>query len=930
MLNSAKKHNGRNIYSKIVSSVLAVALVANLVLGLSGLIGIFIVRSATDRIYNDDLMPLRPLFQFSSDFSYVGSQLRNFLMASSTDTITTQDVDGSIADMDQQLAEYGRHLRTGAERRNYALIRQNFNDYKKNEQQFVKNLQLGQKWQAQQALAGRTESNLLSAVSNAFSLSDAQARSSAQTNAVIFWCVFALIVGCIGAATMLTLRSCRRVARGISEPIGALAAAAESIARGDLSVDAGIDSEDETGALARAFRQIIGSLTHLKTDVEFLIGEAREGRLDSRADPAPHSGSYREIVQGVNEMLDTVKAPLDVASAYVDRLADGEAGEDQPDVFPGYYGTLIENLNHVRASVGVLAQEAAKLAEAGREGRLDVRGDTSRVKGVYAQIVRGVNDTFDAFKAPLDVAAVYIARLARGDDTEELENSYRGYYAKIIDNLNAVNGSFGRLLGEAQKLAEAGKAGNLLARGSTEGLSGCYARVIESFNAAFGAIASPILEAQDVLGKMAVDDFTAGMSGDCAGMLRDLSESVNAVLATLRGLQQVFARLAEGDLSMLGEYRAGDKKSANDEILPALARTLQTLRGLIDETGALEREAARGNLGARGDDAKYAGGYREIVRGVNRILGAVASPIEESSQVLGLLAQGDLTVAVAGSYEGEYDAIKRSLNGAIASVGGVLAQIWLSAGQVSAGARQVSDGSQSLSQGAASQAGAVEELTSTVAEMAACIEQNAGQAGQASGLAAAVSEEAIRGNDRMQTLLAAIGEIRSASENISKIIKVIDDIAFQTNILALNAAVEAARAGQAGKGFAVVAEEVRNLASRSANAARQTTELIESSLEKVRAGSLIADETAKQLSGIAQQSKKSAALADSIAAALAKQAVSIRQIDAGLDQISAVVQNNSSTAEQSAASSEELSGQAEELLRQVALFRLPEGAGAAG
>ena len=235
-------------------------------------------------------------------------------------------------------------------------------------------------------------------------------------------------------------------------------------------------------------------------------------------------------------------------------------------------------------------------------------------------------------------------------------------------------------------------------------------------------------------------------------------------------------------------------------------------------------------------------------------------------------------------------------------------------------------GSQAISQGAAEQAGAIEELTASITQIAEQTRLNAQSANEASELTYGAKGGAERGNAQMKAMQQAMADINDSSQSIGKIIKVIDDIAFQTNILALNAAVEAARAGVHGKGFAVVAEEVRNLAARSANAAKETTALIEGSVKKTEAGTRIADETAKALINIVNGVEKAAQLVGEIAAASETQAGAITQVNGGIEQVSQVVQNNSATSEETAASSEELSSQAELLKSMVGRFTLKKEA----
>lgn len=296
--------------------------------------------------------------------------------------------------------------------------------------------------------------------------------------------------------------------------------------------------------------------------------------------------------------------------------------------------------------------------------------------------------------------------------------------------------------------------------------------------------------------------------------------------------------------------------------------------------------------------------------------------IDEISDVLKQIAGGNLVFELTYDYAGEFAKIKQALEEISASLNSTLGQINQASEQVAAGSDQVSSGSQALSQGATEQASSVEELAATISEISSQVQETAANASEARIQGDEAGEQVATSNQQMQEMIVAMSEISEKSGQISKIIKTIEDIAFQTNILALNAAVEAARAGAAGKGFAVVADEVRNLASKSAEASKNTATLIEGTVQAVNKGTGIASATAESLNTVVESTKKVVSSVEKIASAAEQQAASIAQVTQGIDQISSVVQTNSATAEESAAASEELSGQAQMLKSLVGQFRL--------
>ncbi|MPM12734.1 hypothetical protein SDC9_59088 [bioreactor metagenome] len=296
--------------------------------------------------------------------------------------------------------------------------------------------------------------------------------------------------------------------------------------------------------------------------------------------------------------------------------------------------------------------------------------------------------------------------------------------------------------------------------------------------------------------------------------------------------------------------------------------------------------------------------------------------IAESEYVLNEMARGNLNVELKNDYDGEFAKLKVSLLSLSDTLKETIGKIKESSESINMNAEQVSSGAQVLAQGTTEQASAIEELSAEINEIYHTIVNNAEHAVSAGNKAKETASEVERGNVQMSEMLSAMDEISKTSREINKIIKVIDDIAFQTNILALNAAVEAARAGSAGKGFAVVADEVRNLAGKSAEAAKQTTALIENSINAINKGTALADEAGKSLSGIVNKTNETNELIAEIASASSHQTVSVNQIKSGIEQISSVVQENAASAEASAANSEELSGQSHILNELVSKFNL--------
>jgi len=407
--------------------------------------------------------------------------------------------------------------------------------------------------------------------------------------------------------------------------------------------------------------------------------------------------------------------------------------------------------------------------------------------------------------------------------------------------------------------------------------------------------------------------------------INDYSGKQAGVLVMVQDVTQTLASLHH--IQTTGEQSI--EKMKRDALIGALF--LLVLIGSIvfvvtsSFTTPLQKAVAVTAAIAEGDLSQRLQIHRDDEMGdMSKALNTMSDSLGKKVQLAKLIADGDLTVKV--DLASDHDEFGGALQNMVSELGGLVNEVSEASGQIVSGSAQVSDVSQSLSQGATEQAASMEEITSSMAQ----IESQTKQSAENTNVALTLSKDAIHsaeeGNSNMSDMVGAMNEINAAGQGISKIIKVIDEIAFQTNLLALNAAVEAARAGQHGKGFAVVAEEVRNLAARSAKAAQETAALIEGSVVKAENGTKIAERTSNSLQEIMTSITKMSDLVSEISVSANEQSEGISQVNIGLNQIDKVTQQNTASAEEGAAAAEELSSQAEQLRGMLAQFKV-ESAG---
>ena len=525
---------------------------------------------------------------------------------------------------------------------------------------------------------------------------------------------------------------------------------------------------------------------------------------------------------------------------------------------------------------------------------------------------------------PLRKTAEAARKLADGDSNVTFDVRSKDETGLVAQAVQQAALSIGAMVQDTKLLADAAAEGKLSVRADASRHQGDYRRIIEDVNQTLDHVVGPVNAAADQLGRISRGEDlealdTDAYHGDFKAIIVSLNNVRDALMAMLSDVVLLTQAAEGGKLSARADVQR--HQGAYRAIVGGVNDILDAVLNPINEVTSVLQHMANGELDAR-VQGSYVGDHAQIKNALNGTLNALQSYVGEISAVLNEMAAGNLDVSIDANYHGDFAPIKDSLNNIVNSLNEMVDEMATAAEQVAAGTSQVSAGSQALSQGATEQASAIEQLTVSVSEIAAQTKDNAMNATRASDLTATARDQAVAGDSQMKAMQRSMQEINASSVSISKIIKVIDDIAFQTNLLALNAAVEAARAGQHGKGFAVVAEEVRSLAARSATAAKETTDLIENSVKKAEQGTKLANETAQALEQIVSGVENATHLVSGIAQASNDQALAVSQVNRGIEQVSQVVQTNSATAEESAATSEELSSQAELLKEMVGRFRL--------
>lgn len=721
----------------------------------------------------------------------------------------------------------------------------------------------------------------------------------------------------------------------------------KKIAGGDLSTE--VTPKDARDEIAPALKATIESLRSLVAEFRLLTQASVDGKLDTRGNTDKFQGGYREIVQGVNNTLDAILIPIGEGNrvlrlirggdlrekveidckgdhkamkeavngvhtwltdliAYITRIANGDmtATMDKASADDQIHAWLVLLKNNINA----LVADANLLSKAAVEGKLATRADATRHQGDFRKIVQGVDDTLDAVIGPLNVAAEYVDRIAKGDIPAKITDSYNGDFNEIKNNLNQAIDAVNALVADANLLSKAAVEGKLATRADAGKHNGDFRKIVQGVNDTLDAVIGPLNVAARYVDDISKGNIPPHITDSYNGDFNTIKNNLNQLIDSLNEITGVTVRIATGDLKV-----AVKPRSAQDELMKSLGSMLTYLQ----EMATAADQLAAGNLDIsvtpKSKDDMLGNAFAKMIANLQQVIGDIV-------QVSQMLAEGDLRVQPEGQYLGDFVQIKTGLETALAGLNQTMQQTSLVVEQVNSSVEQVRTIGQDMASNSEEQSSAAEEVASSLQESDSQVKANAENANIANQLVNGAALAADSGQKKMQLMTEAMGAIAQSSRMIGNIIKVIDEIAFQTNLLALNAAVEAARAGQHGRGFAVVAQEVRNLAGRSAKAAKETAELIEDSTRRVKEGVKITGETATSLGEIVQNVVKVKDLVAEIAAASEEQSKGIAQIGSAMTQVSQGAQSSSRQGEELAGAADELAGLAEKLSEEISRFKL--------
>lgn len=581
-------------------------------------------------------------------------------------------------------------------------------------------------------------------------------------------------------------------------------------------------------------------------------------------------------------------------------------------------------MSDMQKSVKLLVTDAGVLSQAAVNGRLSTRADATQHQGDYRKIVEGVNATLDSVIGPLNVAANYVDRISKGDIPTKITDTYNGDFNTIKNNLNQCIDAVNSMVVEAANLEKAAIEGRLATRADASKYQGDFRKVVVGVNNCLDAVIGPLNVAAKYVDDISKGNIPAKITDTYNGDFNTIKNNLNTCIDAVNALVSDAAMLADAAKKGLLSTRADAAKHHGDfrKVVEGVNHTLDDVIRPLNVAADCVDRISQGDIPANITDTYY-GDFNTIKNNLNTCIDAVNRLVSDANMLAEAANEGRITQrADATQHQGDFRKIVEGVNATLETIVAPIVAVKAAVETISTAAGEISSGNNDLSQRTEQQASTLEETAASMEELASTVKHNAENAKQANQLALSASSVAVKGGEVVAEVVATMSDINASAKKIEDIISVIDGIAFQTNILALNAAVEAARAGEQGRGFAVVAGEVRNLAQRSASAAKEIKDLISDSVSKTAEGTKQVENAGNTMEEVVTSVKRVADIISEIAAASAEQSQGIAQVNGAVTTLDEATQQNAALVEQAAAAAMSLVEQANALTDVVAVFKL--------
>jgi methyl-accepting chemotaxis protein len=530
-----------------------------------------------------------------------------------------------------------------------------------------------------------------------------------------------MIIALLVIAMILGIILGMLITRSITAPVNACVDAANKIAAGNTDVHLDSTSKDETGILQGAMNKMAEAIQSLIKDTNALSDAAIAGKLATRADASKHQGDFQKIVVGVNETLDAVIGPLNVAAEYVDRISKGDIPPKITDNYNGDFNEIKNNLNVCMDAINALVGDTNMLINAAVEGKLATRADASKHQGDFRKVVQGVNETLDAVIGPLNVAAEYVDRISKGDIPPRITDNYNGDFNEIKNNLNGCIDAVNSLVGDTNILINAAVQGKLATRADATKHQGDFRKVVAGVNETLDAVIGPLNVAAEYVDRISKGDIppriTDSYNGDFNEIKNNLNGCIDSVNALVIDAKMLATAALEGKLATRadaskhqGDFRAVvsgvndcldsvigplnvaaeyvDRISKGDippritdsyngdfnEIKNNLNNCIDIMTSLLSEANQVIAAAADGQLDKRANADLFIGGWKQLVVGINEIITNIVNPLMVTADYVDKVAKGVIPPTITTEYKGEYNVIKGNLNNMVKMMNDLLAQ----------------------------------------------------------------------------------------------------------------------------------------------------------------------------------------------------------------------------------------------------------------